>query len=501
MSALASLKERIAECKRLTEALSVVHWDMETYMPPGGAESRAEQLAVLQRLAHTLFTSDEVGNLLEASLAETSDLPYDHDDAAHLRVIKRTYDREVKVPSDLVAEEAKTTALAHEEWKKARKQNDYKLFQPWLEKIVDIERKITEHRGYKETLYDGMLDVFEPGMTTAEVERIFTQFREGLVELVKQIRESGVEVDNSVMFRKYDVEKQKLVTNDVVGRIGFDFNHGRQDIAVHPFCTSFSSLDVRITTRFDENYLPGSVFASMHEAGHAMYEQGFPREFLGTMLADGASLGFHESQSRMWENQVGRSREFISYYLPELKKFFPESLSDVEVEQFYKAANKVQPSLIRVEADEVTYNLHIMLRFEIEKAMVAGTMNFSELPEIWNSKMEEYLGIRPDKDANGVLQDVHWSGGTIGYFPTYSLGNLIAAQLWEKAESEMPDLRRNIAQGEFQPLLGWLRRNVHAHGSKYLPSELVQKITGSPIDANVCLKYLRTKYSEIYNLD
>ena len=283
-------------------------------------------------------------------------------------------------------------------------------------------------------------------------------------------------------------------------RIGFDFETGRQDQAAHPFCTSFSTKDVRITTRFDEHYLPGSVFASMHEAGHAMYEQGSPEKYDSTPLRGGTSLGFHESQSRMWENQVGRSRQFINYYFPVLKEKFPESLGKVTAEEFYKAANKVEPTLIRVEADEVTYGLHIMLRFELEKLMVEDKVKFSDLPDLWNTKMKEYLGVTPPNDAEGVLQDVHWSSGIIGYFPTYQLGNLISAQLWEKMLQGMPDLYEQIGRGEFSNLLGWLRKNVHQHGRKYLPGELIVKVTGRQVESETYMKYLRGKYGDIYQL-
>ncbi|MCH8274866.1 MAG: carboxypeptidase M32 [Armatimonadetes bacterium] len=501
MSALSKLKERTAEVSRLNEAAAVLSWDQQTYMPPAATAARAEQVATLSRLIHERITADETGTLLEKAAQETAGSDYEGDDAAIVRVVKREYDRRVKVPAELIAEEAKTTSLAHEEWVRARKNDDYKAFQPWLEKIFDIERRIAEHRGYDEQMYDALLDPYEPGMKTSAVERIFEGLRPALVELIKAIRESGVEVDASLLKRKYPVERQVEVTNDVAGRIGFDFSRGRQDRAPHPFCTSFATTDVRITTRFDENFLPGSVFASMHEAGHGMYEQGIPESFNGTMLREGASLGFHESQSRMWENWVGRSREFIEYYFPFLQEKFPESLGDVTAEQFYLAANKVQPSLIRVEADEVTYNLHIMLRFELEKEMMAGRVNFSHLPDLWNSKMEEYLGITPPNDADGVLQDVHWSAGIIGYFPTYALGNLIAAQLWEKICGEMPDTYGRIRRGEFTPLLDWLRKNVHSYGCKLLPSELIQKITGQQIDSEPYIRYLRSKFGEIYKLN
>lgn len=488
------------EIARLQEAAAVLDWDQQCYMPPAAVEARSEQAAVLQRIIHEKFTSDEIGRLIEQARKELNGATINDDDAAMLRIAQMDYDREVKVPSDLIADQAKTTALAHEVWVKARKANEYESFRPSLEKIVDNCRKIAEHRGYTNHIYDALLEPFEPGTQTAEVERIFNEVRPGLVQLVKDIKESKASVDGSIMTRRYPEDKQLEICNDVVEKIGFDFEHGRQDRAAHPFCTSFSTSDVRITTRFDEHYLPGSLFASMHEAGHALYEQGSPAKYDGTVLRGGTSLGFHESQSRLWENQVGRGRPFIEYYFPTLREKFPEALGNVSVDEFYKAANKVEPTLIRVEADEVTYSLHIMLRFELEKLMIEGKVDFKKLPELWNAKMEEYIGIRPTEDANGVLQDVHWSAGIIGYFPTYALGNLISAQLWTKVREDIPDLDAQIRKGEFKPLLDWLRKNVHVHGRKYLPGELIKRITGKAIEPSTYLNYLRDKYTDIYQL-
>lgn len=500
MSANQKLKESLSQIVYLGHAQSVLGWDQQTNMPKGAAPARAEQMAALEAVLHGLSTSDELGKLIQAAEAELNGANPESEDAALVRAAKRDFERATRIPEDLAVEEVKTTSLAHEVWVKARKENDYASFRPWLEKIVDIQRRKAECIGYEEHIYDALMDPFEPGMKSSEVDAIFGALRPELVKLVKEIGESEVKVDDSVMTRSYPVEKQKEITDDLVRRLGYDFNHGRQDQAAHPFCTSFSSLDVRITTRFNERHLPGSVFASMHETGHALYELGFPKEWTGSVLADGASLGFHESQSRMWENQVGRSRPFITYYFPVLKEKFPESLSDVTPEQFYLAANKVEPSLIRTEADEVTYSLHIMLRYELEKMMVTGEVNFAELPDLWNAKMKEYLGVTPPNDADGVLQDVHWSGGTLGYFPTYALGNILSGQLWDKVLREIPDIYDQIGRGEFTSLLGWLRENVHVHGRKYLPGELIQKITGSPIDPGCYIKYLRGKFGEIYQL-
>lgn len=500
MSSLAALKDILNKVARLNQAAAVLDWDQQCYMPPGGAEARAEQSAVLGRLHHDLFTSDEVGMLLEKSKSELNGAGPDSDDAALIRVTQREFDRETKVPGDLVAEFAKTTSLAHETWVKARKANDFESFRPTLEKVVDLCRQVAEHRGYEDNIYDALLDQFEPGMKSSEVDMIFSDLRPMLVDMVKRIQDSPVKADGSIMTRSYPIDKQREICNDVVKLVGYEFENGRQDEAAHPFCTNFSNKDVRITTRFDEHYLPGSIFASLHEAGHAMYEQGSPDKYEGTPLAGGVSLGFHESQSRMWENQVGRSKEFIEFYFPTLQKTFPDALGNVSPEEFRRAANRVEPSLIRVEADEVTYGLHIMLRYELEKMMLEGKVDFKQLPELWNSKMEEYLGITPDKDANGVLQDVHWSSGILGYFPTYQLGNLISAQLWEKMGEDISDIYDQMRRGEFGAILQWLRDNVHQYGSKYMPKDLIVKSTGKPLSSDAYNRYIESKYSEIYSL-
>jgi len=500
MSSIAELKDILNKVARLGQAAAVLDWDQQCYMPPGGAEARAEQSAVLGRMHHDLFTSDEVGMLLEKSRSELNGAGPDSDDAALLRVTQREFDRETKVPGDLVAEFAKTTSLAHETWVKARKANDFESFRPTLEKVVDLCRQIAEHRGYEDNIYDALLDQFEPGMKSAEVDQIFGDLRPMLVEMVKRIQDSSVKADGSIMTRSYPVDKQREICNDVVKLVGYEFENGRQDEAAHPFCTNFSNKDVRITTRFDEHFLQGSVFASLHEAGHAMYEQGSPDKYEGTPLAGGVSLGFHESQSRMWENQVGRSKEFIEFYFPTLQKAFPDALGNVNAAEFRLAANNVEPSLIRVEADEVTYGLHIMLRYELEKLMLEGKVDFKDLPELWNTKMQEYLGVTPDKDANGVLQDVHWSSGILGYFPTYQLGNLISAQLWEKMNEDISDIPEQMGRGEFGHILDWLRKNVHQYGCKYMPKELIVKATGNPLSSDAYNRYIESKYSDIYSL-
>jgi carboxypeptidase Taq len=469
-------------------------------MPPGGAEARAEQRATLATLSHELFTAGEMGALLEQSERERVGADTDSNEAALLRVTRRDYERAVKLPAELVAEITRTRTLAQEVWTKARPKNDYASFAPWLEKTIELTRRAAECWGYTDRLYDPLLDQYEPGTTTAQVEAMFNELKPGLVSLVQAIVERGAPVDDEVLHREYDVARQRVFSERLVLAMGYDFTHGRQDTAAHPFCTSFSRDDVRITTRFDPLYIAQALLASVHEAGHALYEQGCPLEFDRGPLRGGASMGVHESQSRLWENMVGRSKGFWQHFFPGLKETFPDQLADTDAEQFWHATCKVTPSCIRVEADEVTYNLHIMLRFEMENDLLEGRLSVADAPAAWNRKMQEYLGVTPPDDTQGILQDIHWSLGIMGYFPTYSIGNLLAAQLWDKARAELSGLEAQIARGEFVPLLDWLREKIHRHGRKYLPNELIPRATGESLQSRSYLSYLTEKYSELYRL-
>ena len=494
------LKTRLAQIIRLGQAASVLSWDQQTYMPTGGAASRAEQLATLSQFTHELFVSPEVGALLAQAEADTQGEGKDSDAVRLLRNVRRSYNQETKLPVDLVMELARHSSLAQEIWQQARKENNFAVFAPALEKMIALTREKAEHLGYKDHIYDALIDLYEPGTTQASVAAMFNDLKPELVALTRAIASSPNTVDDSLLHGDFPIEKQKEVTLQFVRAVGYSLERGRQDIAAHPFCTHFSRDDVRITTRFDARFLPMSVYASLHEAGHAMYEQGSPPEYEGTALAGGTSLGVHESQSRLWENLVGRSREFCGWSYPQLQAAFPDVLGRVGVDAYYRAINKVEPSLIRVEADEVTYNLHILLRFELECDLLTGKLAVSDLPATWNAKMQEMLGITPPNDADGVLQDVHWSCGLVGYFPTYSIGNLLSAQLWEALRKVLPDVNAQIARGEFAPLLDWLRANVHGYGSKYLPGELVVKATGEPLSSRPYLAYLKSKFAGIYGL-
>ncbi len=496
---LQDLKTRLAEIFDLNAATSLLGWDQQVYMPPGGAVNRGQQIATLQQIAHTKFVSDEIGRLLDDLQPYVSQLDPDSFDARLVKVTRRDYDRETKVPLDWVTEFAMVTTAAYEAWGKARAENNFPHFQPHMEHILDLGRRYAEFFAPYDHVYDPLLGAFEPGMKTADVKAIFNALRPQQVELIRKIA-SRPQVDDSFMHLAYDEQKQWDFGVEIITKMGFDWNHSRQDKTIHPFTTSFGLGDVRITTRVYPNFLAPALFGTLHESGHAMYQLGSDPSLDRTPLYGGASLGVHESQSRMWENLVGRSLPFWQHFYPRLREVFPSQLANVSLEAFYKGINKVQPSLIRVEADEATYNLHIMLRMELEIAMMEGNLAIKDLPEAWNARFKEYLGITPPDDSQGVLQDVHWSGGLMGYFSTYALGNLISAQLWEVINADIPDLSEQIRRGEFAPWLAWLREKIHKHGTMFEPQELIQRVTGSKIDSAPYMRYLGKKYTEIYGL-
>jgi len=494
---LVRFKEIFAEIADLNSAASVLGWDQQVNMPSAGAEARGNQLGTLEKFSHQLLTSDEVGRLLEELGSGAASLS--PDDEALVRVAKRDYDKSTRVPSAFVIEMAMVSTRGHEAWVEARTKSDFSIFRPHLEKIVDMARQYVSFFPPADHPYDTLLNDFEPGMKTADVQSIFNGLRPKQVELIRQIA-STKQVKDSFLHKKYDEKKLWDFGVDVITRFGYDWKRGRQDKAAHPFETSFSVNDVRITTRFEQGNPIATLFSTMHEAGHGMYEQGVNPAYERTPLEHGVSSALHESQSRMWENLVGRSKPFLKYFYPRLKKLFPSQLGNVDLKTFYKGVNKVEPSFIRVNADEATYNLHIMLRLELEIAMIEGKIAIKDLPEIWNVKMKEYLGVTPPTVALGVLQDIHWSAGLIGYFPTYALGNLVSAQLWEKINHDIPDLEEQIEKGKFDALLDWLHKNIHQHGRRYDPQVLVQKVTGSKIAPEPYVRYLTNKYSEIYGL-
>src|SRR5881396_3313594 len=469
-------------------------------MPPGGVQLRAEQLSTLLRLSHVRFTSDEVGRLIGELEDELGGRPFDSDEASLVRVTRRDYDQARKLPPELVAEIARAGSVARPVWEKARHDENFGLFVPYLEKNVELNRRIADALGYKDRAYDALIDRSEPGMTTAQLKAIFDELKAAIVPLVADIKQHADAVDDSVLYRGFDPDLQVSYALNLVKRLGYDLERGRQDMSTHPFSTGFGPGDVRITTRVSRDFFNECLFGSIHESGHAMYNQGMAREIDRTPLWDGASPGVHESQSRLWENLVGRSRAFWRHFYPSLRSVFPESLEGVDEEAFYRAVNKSYPSLIRVEADEVTYNMHVLLRFELENEMLERKLKVKDLPEAWRARIKSYLGLEVPNDKVGALQDIHWSYVSFGIFPGYTIGNLIGAQLMEKVRADVPDLDAQIARGDFGALLGWLRKHVHRHGRKFTPNELMERATGKPLTAKPWIAYVRKKFGALYGL-
>jgi len=492
---LGRLRDHLETISDLNSAAALLHWDQETYMPQGGVPLRAEQLSTLSRLSHEMLVSEETGRLLDA--AEPPDP--DTEEYAFLRLARRDYDRATRLPSRLVAELSRARSLAQPVWARARKESDWGAFAPHLERILVLVRECAEHLGYEEDPYDALLDLYEPGTKTSRLREMFDGLKAELVPMIQRLPSD--EDRSRPLHGTFDEEKQETFGRKIITAFGYDWACGRQDRVVHPFCITIGGPeDVRITTRFEEAWLSPALFATMHEAGHALYEQGVDPAYSRTPLASGTSMGVHESQSRLWENLVGRSRDFWGHYYPGLQESFPEALGNVDLETFYKAINEAKRSEIRVEADEITYNLHVLLRFELEIELLDGGLSVAGLPDAWNAKMEEYLDLTPESAAKGVLQDVHWSAGLFGYFPTYSIGNVLSVQLFEAAVARHPEIPGQIGSGEFGTLLGWLRENVHRHGSRYDPEDLVERATGRPLDPEPYLRYLKSKFGELYGL-
>lgn len=496
---LTRLKEILGEVDDLARASAMLAWDQEAYMPEGAAEARGQQMGTLDKIGHDMFTSPETGRLIESLQKAAKDWDPDSDDARLVKVAAKRYERELKVPGAMVAEKAQITALASQAWQQARGKAHFPTFQPHMEKVLDWTQRYARLFDPQEHPYDALLDKYEPGMKTSEVKAIFNEIRPQQVELIKAIS-AKEPIDDSMLHQNFPGQKQWDFGVEVITAFGFDWNRGRQDKVTHPFMTNLGYGDQRITTRVYEDFYNAHLFGTMHEAGHAMYEQGIPKELARSPLYDGASLAVHESQSRMWENLVGRSRPFWSHFYPKLQQVFPDQLGNVKEDAFYKAINRVHPSFIRVEADEATYNLHIMLRLELEIDLLEGRVEVKDLPDVWDERFQAYVGTTPPDDAKGVLQDVHWSAGLMGYFATYALGNLVSAQLWEVIQKDMPELDSQIGKGEFAPLLAWLREKLHHHGAKFEPQEIVQRITGSKINGAAYIRYLQRKFGEIYSL-
>ncbi len=494
------LCSHMREATILANIQGLLEWDERTKMPPAGGAYRADQAAYVAGLVHQKQTAPVLGEWL-TELAE-SPLAADptSDTGAVIKHLRHDYDKKTRVPQSLVQELTRTGVQGQQVWAVARKANDFASFRPLLEKMVGLKKQEAAALGFTTTPYDPLLDDYEPGETTANVARVLADLRDALVPLVQAIGESSVRPDASILARTYPTTAQETFGKLAAAIIGFDFHAGRLDVTDHPFCAGLGPGDVRLTTRYDEHSFSDGFFSILHEAGHGIYDQGLPREFFGLPIGEYVSLGIHESQSRMWENQVGRSHAFWEFFYPQAQQTFPEALNDVPLADFYFALNDSRPSLIRVEADEVTYNLHILIRFELEKALLEDDLQVVDLPAAWQEKYRKYLGVVSPTDADGVMQDVHWSAGLFGYFPTYALGNLYAAQFFAQAKQDLGDLEGEFRRGEFGSMHEWLRTNIHTHGRRYTPAQLAERITGKPLSHGPLIEQLTKKYGELYEV-
>jgi carboxypeptidase Taq len=502
-AAIERLRELDREIQLLRHSAALLNWDQETKMPKGGIVERSEQLALLEGLSHERLASVELGDLLDAAgstedrPAGAEDLPPRHAD--FLRVLRREYERATKIPTRLVREMASAVSTAQAVWVDARGSDDFPSFAPHLEKLLKLNVEKAEAIGYEKQIYDALLDEYEPSMTTERVGAVFDELKKALVPFVQELVDRG-EVEDSFLHQTFPQAGQEAFCRRVLSDIGYDFSRGRLDVSAHPFTISVGGDDIRITTHYRENKLTSALFGSIHEGGHALYEMGIAEEHHGSLLGKGTSLGIHESQSRTWENMIGRSISFWHRYFPVLKEYFPGLLDEVGLGAWIRAVNRVQPSLIRIEADELTYSLHVILRFELELALVNGEIPVSDLPGRWNEAMQRLLGVQPKNDTEGVLQDIHWAMGAIGYFPTYALGNLYGAQFYRKMEKDLGDVDPRILNGDFESLRKWMEENIHRHGSSRLPAELLEELTGEVLHAEPYISYLREKYGKIYEL-
>ncbi|MFA5551342.1 MAG: carboxypeptidase M32 [Trueperaceae bacterium] len=501
MQAQRKYEEFLAEAaviNDLGKAAALLSWDQDTYMPEGGSQGRGHQMATLDSIRHARLTSARMADLLSA--LEAAELPADGVEAATVREARRAYERATRLPSRLVEELARQSSSARLAWVRAREADDFGLFEPELARMVELKREEADAVGFETERYDALLDEYEPGATVAEVRRIFGRLREEQVALLAEIGDSSVKLSDAPLLLGFPPAEQAAYVASLAAAVGYDFGRGRLDETIHPFAESMGLNDVRITTRYDHGNLATALFGTLHEVGHALYEQGIDPAFSRTPLAHAAGLGVHESQSRLWENLVGRSLAFWQGSYPKLQSAFEPRLRDVPLAAFHQAINVARPSLVRIEADEVSYNLHILVRFELETALLDGDLAVKDLPAAWNDRYRDYLGVVPTSDLQGCLQDIHWSVGLFGYFPTYALGNLMSVQLFEAAERHVGDLEGAIRAGDFAPLLSWLRKNVHRHGNRYSPAELLERATGARLDAGPYLDYLRAKFGGLYQL-
>ena len=494
---LKRLNEKIAEIDDFGRIMALISWDQEANMPEGGYEARGQQMATLSKLIHQKSVDPEFEKLLAVLEPKLADMDADSNDAAQIRLFSKEYKRATVLPEDMVAEKAQLSSASMEAWMKAKEENDFSIFQPLLEKFVDWMHRYVDLFAPYDHVYDPLLDMYEPGFKSADVTRIFDDLRAKQTVLLQKIAEAE-QVDDSFLFQYFDPAAQKSFGREVVTALGFDWKKGMEGSVHHPFMTNIGYGDQRINTNVHDNEFNPYLFGMIHECGHGLYEMGITKEKARTMLYNGTSMAIHESQSRLYENLVARSKPFWQYFFGTLQGKFPTQFGGMNVDTFYRGINKVNPSLIRIEADEATYNMHIMLRYEIEIALMEGKLAVKDLPDYWNAKMKEYLGVEPDSDSNGVLQDVHWAHGLFGYFPTYALGNLASAQIWDAMLKDIPDIDDKMAAGDFEPLLGWLTEKIYQHGSLYEPQDLLQRVTGQTLQADAYLAYLDKKFGAIY---
>lgn len=498
MSSFAELKTVMHTVADLGAATAVLGWDQETYMPHGAVEARSEQLATLSGLVHHYMTNDKTRAAVAASDTYVASLS--PREQLVVTTFVKDHQRSLKMPSDLVEDQARVAALANDAWKRAKDAADFSIFRPLLERTVELKRREADLIGPAEHPYDNLLNDFEPGLTARELTPVFDRLRTGTERILAEIGPKSTNVNDDVLHRSYPEDEQLAFAKQVIETLGFSSKTGRVDISAHPFCTSFASTDVRLTTRIRRNDLRSCLFGLIHEAGHGMYEQGVSPELARTPSGQGASMGIHESQSLFWENVIARSQEFWEWALPKLRTAFPEQVADQTPGTFFRAINMMRPSLNRVESDELTYNLHIILRFEIERSLIDGTLAVKDIPEMWNAKMMQSFGIVPPSDAEGCLQDVHWSFGGIGYFPSYTLGKLYAAMEWNALQVEMPDVKLRIANGDFAPIKEWLRTNIHDYGRTETPAQIAQRVCGRPLTEDDFLAYVGDKAKLVYNV-
>jgi carboxypeptidase Taq len=490
-------RARFAKIADINYTIALQSWDQETYMPEKGAAFRAQQIATLSGISHELSINEELGKILNSLNKDGKGLS--EKEKRNIELSLKDYNRRKKYTTEFVELLSRTTSECFQAWQKAKTTNDFKVFAPHLTKMVDLKRQEADILGYEGHPYNALLDQYEPDAKVADLDILFKDVREQMVAFVKKIAEAQQNEDG-FMYKHYPKDKQWDFGIELLKQMHYDFEAGRQDISIHPFTTSFSAQDVRVTTKILEDNLKSMIWSCIHEGGHGLYEQGLPAEEYGLPSSEAVSLGIHESQSRLWENNVGRSLAYWKANYAKLQSYYPEHLKKVSLEQFYKAINLVQPSLIRIEADELTYHFHILVRYEVEKALIGGKIKVSELPEFWNAHYKEYLGVKVPDDAHGVLQDIHWSHGSFGYFPTYSLGSFYAAQFFNEAKKEIKDLEKKIEEGNLLPLLQWLREKIHKHGRFYSAADLCTKVTGEKLNFKYFMDYAKHKYSSIYNL-